>query len=85
MEGVWYLFYDYSNKCKILEKVKKLIRESIDNFYSMFVLDCKVFILLVVFGFFGVGKSFFFNFFLNLGLGERSVLNGFFLFVCGGS
>lgn len=76
MEGAWYLLYDHSKKPKTQEKVKKLIRESIDNFHSTLVSDCKVSISLAVFGPLGAGKSFFLNFLLNLGLGERSVPNG---------
>lgn len=70
------MLYDHSNKRKTPEKVKKLIRESIDNFHSTLVSDCKVSISLAVFGPLGAGKSFFLNFLLNLGLGERSVSNG---------
>lgn len=70
------MLYDHSKKPKTQEKVKKLIRESIDNFHSTLVSDCKVSISLAVFGPLGAGKSFFLNFLLNLGLGERSVPNG---------
>ena len=54
-----------------------LIRESIDNFQSTLVTECRVCITLAVLGPLGVGKSFFLNSLLNLGLPSNfKVKNG---------
>ncbi|XP_078346164.1 uncharacterized protein LOC144631584 isoform X2 [Oculina patagonica] len=77
IEGAWYLLYDDLKKTGRREKVKSLIRESIDNFHNTLVSDSKVCISLAVFGPLGAGKSFFLNFLLNHGLsGEDKVENG---------
>ena len=70
MEGAWYLLYDDHKKPNRPEKVKKLIRESIDNFHNKLVSDSKICISLAVFGPQGAGKSFFLNFLLNWGLSK---------------
>ncbi|XP_022793743.1 uncharacterized protein LOC111332633 isoform X1 [Stylophora pistillata] len=76
MEGAWYKLYDQRNKRKTPDKVKKLIRESIDNFHRTLVSDSKVSISLAVFGPLGAGKSFFLNSLLNWKLGKYSFRNG---------
>ena len=76
MEGAWYLLYDEQKKPSRQQKVKRLIRESIDNLHSTLVSDSKISISLAVFGPLGAGKSFFLNCLLNWGLGEYSVQNG---------
>ena len=48
-----------------------LIRESIDNFQSTLVTECRVTITLAVLGSLGAGKSFFLNSLLNLGLPDN--------------
>lgn len=54
-----------------------LIRESIDNFQSTLVTECRVCITLAVLGPLGVGKIFFLNSVLNLGLTDNvKVKNG---------
>ena len=70
MEGAWYLLYDDHKKPNRPEKIKQLIRESIDNFHNKLVSDSKICISLAVFGPQGAGKSFFLNFLLNQGLPE---------------
>lgn len=70
MEGVWYLLYDDQKKPSRPEKIKKLIRQSIDNFHNKLVSDSKICISLAVFGPLGAGKSFLLNFVLNQGLPE---------------
>jgi len=50
------------------EKVRKLIRESIDNFHCTLIEESKISISLAVAGLLGVGKSFFLNFLLTWGL-----------------
>lgn len=68
MEGAWYVLYDDQKKSSRPEKIKKLIRESIDNFHNKLVSDSKICISLAVFGPLGAGKSFLLNFVLNQGL-----------------
>ena len=68
LEGAWYGLYDNQAGTS---KVKMLIRESIDNFQSTLVTESKVCITLAVFGTLGVGKSFFLNTLLNLGLKDE--------------
>ena len=58
------------------EKVRKLIRESIDNFHCTLITDSKISISLAVVGLQGVGKSFFLNFLLNWGLSSLSSAEG---------
>ena len=77
MEGAWYLLYDDHKKPRRQEKVKKLIRESIDSINSILVSESRICISLAVLGPLGAGKSFFLNFLLNLGLrDEHKVQNG---------
>ena len=64
------MLYDDLKKSRRPEKVKRLIRESIDNFHSTLVSDSKICISIAVFGPLGAGKSFFLNFVLNWGLSE---------------
>ena len=71
MEGAWYLLYDEKKKPSRRDKIKKLIRQSIDNFHSKLVSDSKICISLAVFGPLGAGKSFLLNFVLNHGLPEK--------------
>lgn len=68
MEGAWYLLYDDKKKPRGPDKIKKLIRQSIDNFHNKLVSDSKICISLAVFGPLGAGKSFLLNFILNQGL-----------------
>ena len=70
MEGAWYMLYDDQKKSRGPEKIKKLYRESIDNFYNKLVSESKICISLAVFGPLGAGKSFVLNFVLNHGLPE---------------
>lgn len=77
LEGAWYELYDNHEKSIKQSNIKILIRESIDNFQSTLVRECKVCVTLAVLGPLGVGKSFFLNFLLNLGLtDEFKVKNG---------
>lgn len=68
MEGAWYLLYDDKKKPRGPDKIKKLIRQTIDNFHNKLVSDSKICISLAVFGPLGAGKSFLLNFILNQGL-----------------
>ena len=61
LEGAWYQLYDDQNKPKRNQKVKDLIRRTIDNFQSSLVTESKVSITVAVFGPRGVGKSFLLN------------------------
>ena len=61
LEGAWYQLYDGQNKSKRNQKVKDLIRGTIDNFQSSLVTESKVCITVAVFGPRGVGKSFLLN------------------------
>ena len=70
MEGAWYKLYADQKKSSRPGKIKKLIRESIDNFHNKLVSDSKICISLAVFGPLGAGKSFLLNFVLNHGLPE---------------
>ena len=72
MEGAWYELYDDHKKPNRPEKIKQLIRESIDNFHNKLVSDSKICISLAVFGPQGAGKSFFLNFLLNQGLSKMN-------------
>ena len=65
LEGAWYWLYDDEKKQR-LQKVKQLIRESIDNSQRTLVSDSKITISLAVFGNQGKGKSLMLNFLLNL-------------------
>jgi len=65
LEGAWYWLYDDKKKQRP-QKVKNLIRESIDNFQRTLVSDSKITISLAVFGNQGKGKSLMLNFLLNL-------------------
>ena len=77
VEGAWYELYENQQRPNQQNKIKMLIRESIDTFQSTLVTDCRVCITLAVFGPLGVGKSFFLNSLLNLGLNENvKVKNG---------
>ena len=67
LEGAWYKLYD-DQKSNKPNKIKMLIRESIDNFQSTLVTECRVIITLAVLGSLGAGKSFFLNSLINLGL-----------------
>lgn len=69
LEGAWYELYD--NLQAGTNKIKMLIRESIDNLQSTLVTESKVCITLAVLGPLGVGKSFFLNTLLNLGLKDE--------------
>ena len=68
LEGAWYELYDNQAGTN---KIKMVIRESIDNFQSTLVTESKVCITLAVLGPLGVGKSFFLNSLLNLGLKDE--------------
>lgn len=58
-------------------KIKKMIRENIDNFHSTLVTESKITVLLDVYGPLGAGKSYFLNFLLNWDLPEEhKVENG---------
>ena len=77
LEGAWYELYDDQKKSNKPNKIKMLIRESIDNFQSTLVTECRVVITLAVLGSLGAGKSFFLNSLLNLGLPNNfKVQNG---------
>lgn len=77
LEGAWYELYDDEKKSKKPNKIKMLIRESIDNFQSTLVTECKVIITLAVLGPLGAGKSFFLNSLLNFELPSNfKVKNG---------
>ena len=77
MEGAWYLLYDDHKKPNRPQKIKQLIRESIDDFHNKLVSDSKICISLAVFGPQGAGKSFFLNFLLNQDLPETyQVIDG---------
>lgn len=71
LEGAWYELYDNEKKSNKESKIKMLIRESIDNFQSTLVTECRVTITLAVLGSLGAGKSFFLNSLLNLGLPDN--------------
>ena len=71
LEGAWYELYDNDKKSNKPNKIKMLIRESIDNFQSQLVTECRVIITFAVLGPLGAGKSFFLNSLLNLGLPDN--------------
>ena len=57
VEGAWYELYDDQKKSNKPNKIKMLIRESIDNFQSTLVTECRVIITLAVLGPLGAGMS----------------------------
>ena len=86
MEGGWYLLYDGQKKPSGRDKIKKLIRQSIENFHRKLVSDSNICISLAVFGPLRTGKSFLLNFVLNHGLPEKyQVKSGPLPFASGGS
>ena len=70
LEGAWYKLYDGQNKSNRNQKVKDLIRRTIDKFQSTLVTQSKVCVTVAVFGPRGAGKSFL----LNTLLTDRNVI-----------
>lgn len=73
LEGAWYQLYDDQKKPKRNQKVKDLIRGTIDNFHSTLVTQSKVCVTVAVFGPRGTGKSFLLNHLLT---GKGNMQNG---------